>query len=329
MLEERLIAFPVASLPPESVMRTRVMGASVRMGYTLRAIRNGDIVQEDAIGRTWEPNPRVSVVFPPSTGYGSGNVSMHSGLAALSEEIMDRHALTALGNVSRIFGNVQSTQLTTEARAAFRSLPRMPVNHTRFLFRLAALWWGAKIAEASGGVLQYRGSHSAGAVVEHAVNSVAGFCALLEDGHRYPQSIVYFETTSLGDWSEDLECILRIACDPRPNWRTEGGVHAGVLAVWPDIHNLAYASLREHALCAVVNLDVRPAAVWEAAVTYSRQHGVTDNWLEAVESIGALALRPDGTREMLLGERAMFPLPEAGPCPRFHAQLAQLDGCAN
>lgn len=311
LLNSAVAPLPAALLPSQAIMQARVARAEVRAGYTLRAIRNGEIAKEEAVGRTWEPTRDLEVVFPPAFDYASGRVSMHPGLAALADEIMDRHALTALGNVSRIFGNIQASQLTTEARMAFRALPRMPTNHVRYVYRLAALWQAAAAAEAAGGFLEYRGSHAPLALDASAINSLSSFCALLEDGHLHQQNVVYFETTGLGSWSTDLERVLRVACDPRPHLRATAGSLPGITKIWPDIHNLKFASLREHLPSGTETGTFETTTIWEPATTYCRQHGILSLWDEALTTLEGFSMRPQGVTGGLLGERIMLPLPEA------------------
>jgi hypothetical protein len=311
LLKEAIGALPESLLPPLPVMLARTAQHEVRVGYSLRAVRNGEIISEEAIGRTWEPLRDVTVAFPPALDYASGRVSMHPGLAALAEEIMDRHALTALGNVSRVFGNVQASQLTTEARMAFRALPRMPTNHVRYVYRLAALWQAACATEAAGGTLEYRGSHAPLALDVSAINSVSSFCALLEDGHLHHQNVVYFETTGLGDWSNDLARVLRVACDPRPHFRATVGRLPGITKLWPDIHNLKFAALCDSLPAGAETGGLSATTIWEAAATYCRQHGVLSIWEEALLTMEGFTMRPQGGAGGLLGERVMLPLPDA------------------
>jgi hypothetical protein len=297
------------------VLKSRMLGTAFRMGYTLRAERKGKIEYSQGVGRSWDVNWAWDPEFVACPEYGSGVPTLHPALAPLANEVMDRHALQALTNISRVFSEVRPGQLSTTARAAIRTLPKEPANHVRYLQRLASLYLAAAAVENQGGTLHYYGGKAADREPERlGVTGVAALNRLLDYGLSGRRNVIYFENSALGAFSADLSRILRIAAHSDPDCRSAVGYRPAVLSLWPEVRNSLYAELIPEN--AVLPEDeevgaVPAAAVWEAATSYCRQHNLMGLWDEMVHTAAFWCWRPSGDCGLAGFTKIILGYPEA------------------
>ncbi|QTT60992.1 capsid protein [Phytophthora condilina RNA virus 2] len=307
---------PATFVLPAAVSKARLLMSDFRMGYSLVAYRKGVNAHEESVGRTWLTHFPLKVTWADSTSWDSKPIALHPGVASLAADIMDRNALSALGNITRLFGEVKSEHVGTTARAAIRTLPRTPVSHFRLLCRYMSLYLAADIAEASGNPLEFQGFDGNAPEVS-AVTSIARLNALLTKGYAGRTNILYLENIGLSAFTRDAILIAYIVAGAQPHLTTSSGTAApSVLQFWPESAPIDLAILQDDKLPELDPAIISAGTVWEAAMLYARQHNCTDQLKEAFETVLFWAWRPEGANAMMSWDHVIVSLPplDLRPC---------------
>jgi hypothetical protein len=313
--ENPKLAEPIRKLPqnlnmPENIMEARTIDERFNMQYSLYGSRKGKIETQSFVGRVWSPYFEMDPIFVDGETWGQSKPVLHPGFASVADSVMDKNALGALASISRIFGEVKTTSLTTEARIAMRELPYMQVNHIRYLWRLAVMHAAAEVAMASRTTLNFHGDRH-GMVRERTISGMATLNEVLSYGHARAGNVVYIETPGMGQLSADLLKPLRIAALDEPVFEMSSGTNAAILSLWPRIPGLMVAVLQEQTLNPLEVPELTPGVIWDAAMMYCKQHNIVREWEEVVESVNMFLVRPEKAKALLGQTKVVIALPTA------------------
>jgi hypothetical protein len=290
--------YPAASeLPdcwkrPAEIANHRFKLGVMNRGYTLHGVRNDKVAAEVAIGRDWAANYPGTMRFEVGLPWGDAKLALLPAFAGLGDEVLDRTAISALSSMPYAFANARATDFSVSARHAVRQLSHRNFNPVRLLWRLAAMWLGATIAEEQGGDLEVT-------ALKHAreprwiIGTNDLNVMLVEAASGHEQTLFVDIGQEEGRPTKLLEVLLT-ATAGQVAWRDRTGRPLpSLLSHWPDINNCVLN------VYGGVQVPIEPGSmsaitIWEAAATYVQQHGIQDIWSEVLSGVAVHALRPAG-----------------------------------
>lgn len=274
------------------IISYRMEGSTLRRTYALYKAKKDKVVDALEVGRRWKPEFTGKTSFVPCTQWGTMQLKMEPAFAGLANETIENSSLQALANMPYAFSGSKAADFTVDARHATRDLVNKPYNPVRLLYRLAALYVGAWLAERDGTTLTFRGCKTAPDV--RYIKGPGEFSVLVTDARDGVIQPMYIELAKMGRDTSMMEvCSVCMSEEPIFGTIDRSKAVPSILNSWPQIPSPVVAFYgREEAVITPSKLSAE--SIWGVIEIFVMQNDLRDLWLICFDSVCTMAMRPVG-----------------------------------
>lgn len=265
--------------------------------FDVYSIHNGEEKTRITIGRLHKPC-RISYILEVAPSRAWPLPPLQPAFAGSESSIVDRNFTAALSAANSFFMNGNEARLQGSFSGQLHALRAKPFDPTRFVFKLAQMWWYHVLAERSGFEPNVRGA------IEGAVhiNSIAKLTATLTDGMA-DNAVVFVDLTKASGQEDMVLSVLRKAAG-NIKYADPGDVLPSILTKDIPLGTTAvyYTASAQHN---VTQDSFHSNQVWVAASTWCAQYGLADLLEEQVRFIGTLLHTPNHGLDPIYGSQRL------------------------
>jgi hypothetical protein len=307
------VSNPMGPVPEDWQIEEKLADVKYKRGaldgqYILHKTKSDRILESEVIGRRWVCNYPGEVYFNEGINWGGKRLKLEPQFAGLSEEVMDRYTVSAMQTMPILFPGSRGDQLMPVARAALKQLTMVDYNPTRLLWRMASLYIATKLVEDQGRAVTIESADDMPEL--QYVNSLADASNMLTHAVMDQAQYLYIEAPKYNVDPKVME-IYQLLMSAKVRFvHTENMAYPNILNIWPQIpntHVMIYGT--ERITTAITQISSGQVAL--AIDAYIQQYGVEKEFLEILDNVAVMALRPKGDSVFCGHTEVLMALPKS------------------
>jgi len=306
----------------EHASASRINHQGVDLTYSLIAIKNSIEKENIRMGRLWTMHYPITFTATSGAPLMTQRIDLAPAYAGFKHGIVDRAALQSLAAISQSFHSRGTNEsIPDDARTGIGRLLNTPMELSRLLLRLAIMYAGAAVAEATGSGLRLTTNND---------NRPPRFLQQLGDwstavlaASATTEQPIYVGIRGLNDSQRYLRIARALALDT-PSWATSAhGAAPSVLAIWPEIPNARAYALSSTATAVDLAGDLAARDIAMYAQYLSNVYGVAPHYEAWLQFALGMATRPAGSATLGSYDHLILSLPVASQAPMVLSPLTQ------
>lgn len=273
----------------------RLQGAEVDMRWTLFQRDSTTGVLEHQIGRYYAPAEyRITWSYNSKTQVGDSRLTPAPSVAPAASELLPKDVNNVLQAIKAHFSEAanKDTSLTPTSRIQLRSLMSGKFNLSAVVWRLATLWTMAGWVESTGSPLRSFAQTADLAPIMDA-HSIDKYLTVLNSAYNQNIQPVCLVLPPDAVHTKEMLGLLRFVC--MGSWQhSYTGDLPGVAVHLPAVGTATIVNCGGWPSNDCVPNIIDSHQVWDLAVMFCGQHGIVDQFVSAVNSVGLLWLSPNG-----------------------------------